>query len=179
MLIGATVITILVAVLLYLAMTRPARPVREHRWTMGWGLGFTGSVLAVLLGFGLFVGEQILHRDDDTIRVEAYGRQWDWRFVQPGPDGPVETMNVLYVPAGQPFDVVIRSDDVIHSFWVPRLGGKMDAVPGHTNILRLQADTPGEYEGRSAEFSGVGYAGMTFRVIAYDPANPPAIESQP
>ncbi|MGR3451631.1 MAG: hypothetical protein ACU0HS_14460 [Paracoccus sp. (in: a-proteobacteria)] len=82
------------------------------------------------------------------------------------------TQGVLYVPAGRPFDVAITSSDVIHSFWVPRLGGKMDAIPGHRNVHRLMANAPGTYEGLCAEFCGLGHSFMNFNVVAYDPAGP-------
>ena len=63
------------------------------------------------------------------------------------------------------------SRDVVHSFWVPRLAGKLDAVPGHVNVLRLEAPTPGTYVGQSAEFSGIGYRDHVFTVRAHDAAS--------
>lgn len=174
MLIGAALITALVLVLVALALRRGAAPTSERRWTIHWGLGFTMSVLALLLGFGLWTGERMISRADDALRVEAEARQWGWRFTQPGPGGErVTTEGVLYVPTGAPFDIVLRSADVIHSFWVPQLGGKMDAIPGHENIHRLQADAPGRHEGLCAEFCGLGHAAMRFEVVVYDPDGPP------
>lgn len=177
MLIGAGLITVLVMVLLSLALLRnktgedPGRS--ERRWIYGWGLGFTLTGLTLLLGFALWTGERMLARDDGTPTVQAHASQWTWNFVQPGPDGaPVATRGVLYVPAGRPFDVQITSTDVIHGFWVPQLGGKMDAIPGHPNLHRLMATTPGRYEGQCAEFCGRGHAFMRFEVVAYDPAGP-------
>jgi cytochrome c oxidase subunit 2 len=64
-------------------------------------------------------------------------------------------------------DVHIRSEDVIHSFWVPRLAGKMDAIPGHVNVLRIQVDQPGVYRGVCAEFCGLEHATMSFEVRAH------------
>ena len=81
-----------------------------------------------------------------------------------------ETRDVLHIPAGRPVDVEITTADVIHSFWVPRLAGKLDAIPGHVNVLRIEADGPGEFKGVSAEFNGTGYLAHRFRVIAHDPA---------
>lgn len=177
MLIGAGLITALVMVLLSLALLRntpggdPERS--ERRWIYGWGLGFTLTGLTLLLGFALWTGERMLARDDDTLTVQAQASQWVWNFVQPGPEGqPVATQGVLYVPAGRPFDIVITSTDVIHGFWVPQLGGKMDAIPGHPNLHRLMAATPGRYEGQCAEFCGRGHPFMRFEVVAYDPAGP-------
>lgn len=177
MLIGAGLITVLVLALAGLALWRGPRPVSERRWTIWWGLGFSMSVLAVLLGFALWTGERMIARGDGALQVQAEARQWGWRFVQPGPGGPVATEGVLYVPAGQPFDIVLTSRDVIHSFWVPQLGGKMDAIPGHRNIHRLQADAPGRHEGLCAEFCGLGHAAMRFEVVVYDPAAPPPFVS--
>lgn len=172
MLAGAGLISLLVWVMVWLAIRRGARPQNERRWIMGWGLGFSLSVLALVLGFALWIGERMLARDDGAVQVSAQAYQWGWTFTQPGPDGPVETRGALYVPAGQPFDVEITATDVIHSFWVPQLGGKMDAIPGHVNRHRLTADAPGVYEGLCAEFCGLGHSDMRFVVVAYDPAGP-------
>lgn len=169
MLIGAAVITALVWLLLALAWRGDAtRAGGERLWIWGLGVGFTMSVLVVLVAYGVWVGERILARDDGALRVAAHARQWGWEFTQPGPDGtPIVTQDVLYVPAGRPFDIEITSSDVIHSFWVPRLGGKMDAVPGRVNLARLQADAPEVLEGLCAEFCGVGHSVMRFSVIVY------------
>ncbi|WEF25195.1 cytochrome B [Paracoccus sp. S3-43] len=177
MLAGAGLITLLVFGLAGLALWRGPRPAGERGWIVWWGLGFTMSVLAVLLGFALWTGERMIARDGGALQVRAEAYNWGWRFTQPGPDGPVLTEGILYVPAGQPFDIVLTSPDVIHSFWVPQLGGKMDAIPGHENVHRLQADAPGRHEGLCAEFCGLGHAAMRFEVVVYDPAAPPAFTS--
>lgn len=174
MLAGAVAITALVLAMVWQALRRDPAPQSERRWIIGWGLGFTMAVLALLLGFALWIGERMLARDDGALQVAAHARQWGWTFTQPGPDGaPVTTEGVLYIPAGRAFDVVLTAEDVIHSFWVPRLGGKMDAIPGHRNIHRLTAASPGTYEGLCAEFCGLGHTAMRFSVVAYDPEGPP------
>ena len=170
---GAGLITVLVLALAWIALRGGPRATAERPWTIWWGLAFPLAVLAVLVGFALWIGEGMIARDDGAHRVQAEAYQWGWSFVQPGPDGPVRTEGVLYVPAGRPFDIVLTSRDVIHSFWVPQLGGKMDAIPGHRNVHRLQADAPGRYEGLCAEFCGLGHAAMRFEVVVYDPAGPP------
>ncbi|MCL4067951.1 cytochrome c oxidase subunit II [Pseudomonas sp. GX19020] len=176
MLTGATLITLLVLVLVWRGFARQGiRPPAESFWIRGMGLGFSFAVLIAVVSAGIWVGERIQARPSaDVVRVEAIARQWSWRFNQPGPDGAmIGTEGRLYIPAGTPIDVVIRSDDVIHAFWVPQLAGKMDALPGRDNLLRIEASAPGLYHGTSAEFSGIGYAGMRFEVLAYDPASPP------
>lgn len=177
MLAGAVLITIMVLALVWRGFARvEGNAPGETFWIKGMGLGFSFAVLIAVVGAGIWVGERIQPRPGaDVIRVEAIARQWGWRFLQPGPDGTmIETERRLYIPAGQPVDVVIRSEDVIHAFWVPQLAGKMDALPGRDNLLRIEAFLPGLYHGTSAEFSGIGYAGMRFEVLAYDPADPPA-----
>lgn len=178
MLAGATAIFLLVTILLVLAFRRGGGPSgeaadirRETVWIKGLGLGFTMAVLAALTVWGLWIGEQLLPRPGtDVVAVEAEGRQWVWRFTYPDAPGRM-TEDELHIPASRPVDVHITSTDVIHSFWVPRLAGKLDAIPGHVNVLRIEAWEPGEYAGFSAEFSGTGYRRHTFTVIAHEAAD--------
>lgn len=177
MLLGGTAITVLVMGLIAMALRRrPADDTdarAERVWIHGWGLGFSAMVLTALLATGIVIGERMLARDDGAPRVQAIAMQWGWQFAQPGPDGtPVTTDGILYVPAGQDFEIAIEARDVIHSFWVPQLGGKMDAIPGRVNLHRLRADAPGRYEGLCAEFCGIGHSDMRFEVVAYDPTAP-------
>lgn len=177
MLAGAAVLTALVWGLVAWGFRRPAVTPRSTRfWALGMGVAMPLAVLVVLVGAGLWIGEHMQARPNtQAVQVHAQARQWAWRFTQAGVSGQaVHTDNVLYIPAGQPVHVHITSADVIHSFWVPRLGGKMDAIPGHRNVLRIQADAPGRYQGISAEFSGVGYGQMSFEVIAYAQGQVPA-----
>jgi heme/copper-type cytochrome/quinol oxidase subunit 2 len=139
-------------------------------WVGGLGLAFPLTVLAALLIWGLVLGERYLvPADDGAPLVEAEARQWAWTFRYPG-TGRAETENILVIPAGRPVDVAITSVDVIHSFWVPRLAGKLDAIPGHRNVLRIEAFEPGDFAGVGAEFSGAGYADFRFTVRAVDAA---------
>lgn len=174
---GAVLLTVLVLALLWLGFRRrSAPPPGERFWVQGLGLWFSLAILTAVVAGGIVVGERLQPRPaPGVVRVEAIARQWDWRFRQPGPDGAVvETTGRLHIPAATPVDVVIRSEDVIHSFWVPHLAGKLDAIPGRDTVLRIEADSPGTYHGRSAEFSGIGYTGMVFEVLAYPPGDPPA-----
>lgn len=100
----------------------------------------------------------------DVLQVRVVGHQWWWEFEYP--DLGIVTANELHIPTGQPVQLTITSADVLHSFWVPRLGGKMDAVPGRQNKLWLQADEPGTYLGQCAELCGTSHANMRLRVIA-------------
>lgn len=177
MLAGAAALTLMVLMLVALAFGRP-REVPEQRWTFGMGVWFSLAVLTLTLCAALWVGERILPHGA-ALEVRAHARQWVWTFTHPGRDGPAVEEGVLHIPAGQPVDVLITATDVIHSFWVPRLGGKMDAIPGRQNRLRIEASRPGTYEGLCAEFCGLEHAAMRFEVIAHDPADwPPAREGR-
>lgn len=175
MLVGGTLIFGLMMVLLALAFRpRPERVAGEARqvrvWIIALGLAFPMVVLMALLVVALIVGERLLPRDDaGAVQVAAEGRRWSWSFSYADAPGR-NTVDVLHIPAGRPVDVAITSVDVIHSFWVPRLAGKLDAIPGQVNVLRIEADEPGTFRGLSAEFSGVGYDHFSFRVTAHDPA---------
>lgn len=100
----------------------------------------------------------------DAMHVEVTGHQWWFEFHYPEAD--IYTANVMVIPAGQEVCAELTSQDVIHSFWVPALNGKRDVIPGQTEILRLEADEPGEYWGHCAEFCGLSHSLMRTRVEA-------------
>jgi cytochrome c oxidase subunit 2 len=97
------------------------------------------------------------------------GHQWWWE-VQYADSGVVGA-NEVHLPAGRKVRVLLRSDDVIHCFWVPRLARKMDCIPGRDNYIWLEADEPGVYQGRCAEYCGTQHAWMNFKVYVHTPAD--------
>lgn len=99
-----------------------------------------------------------------SINVRVVGHQWWWEVEYPG--FKVETANEIHIPVNRPIYVAITSNDVIHSFWIPRLAGKQDLEPGRTNHLTLEADEPGRYLGQCAEYCGLSHANMRLRVFA-------------
>ena len=170
MLIGSAVLFLLVVGIFIQVVRRPGwgSSVSPTRWLVLGGLVLPAIVLLPLLAYGLVTGERLLPLTGNAPpqRVDAIAAQWNWTFRYPDHDG-VETRNMLLLPAGTPVDMVVTSKDVIHAFWVPRFAGKVDAVPGRVNRLRIQADQPGRYEGTCDEFCGLGHAGMRFGVIVY------------
>jgi cytochrome c oxidase subunit II len=106
---------------------------------------------------------------NDGVEIEVVGHQWWWEVNYP--ELQVTTANEIHIPAGRPACVTLTSDDVIHSFWVPRLAGKQDMVPGRTIELQLQANEPGVYHGECAEYCGLSHGIMLFQVVADEPAN--------
>jgi cytochrome c oxidase subunit II len=103
----------------------------------------------------------------DAVNVRVIGHQWWWEFQYP--DLGVTTANELHIPTGVPVNVTLESADVIHSFWVPLLAGKQDAIPGRVNRIWMQADKDGTYFAQCAEFCGVQHALMRFLVVAESP----------
>ncbi|MAI70673.1 MAG: cytochrome c oxidase subunit II [Rhodopirellula sp.] len=95
------------------------------------------------------------------------GHQWWWEIEYAGTD--VVSANEIHIPTGKRLRVQLSSADVIHSFWVARLARKMDAIPGRENFIWLEADEPGVYQGRCAEFCGTQHAWMNFLVHAHEP----------
>lgn len=105
------------------------------------------------------------------LTIEVTGHQWWWQVVYKDDDGEplFETANEFHVPVGRPVRFVLRSADVIHSFWVPLLGGKTDMIPGQENVAWLRADTAGTYRGQCAEYCGLQHAHMAFDLFAMPP----------
>ncbi|KAF0212890.1 MAG: cytochrome c oxidase subunit 2 [Methylocystaceae bacterium] len=175
MLAGSAAIFALVMLLLLIAYRRTPAPHQSERrqerfWLYGLGLAFPLVTLAALLIYGLVLGETLLPKSGEkVVTVRAEARQWSWSFGYADAAGR-RTQGVLHIPAGRPVNVEITSLDVVHSFWAPRLAGKLDAIPGQVNVLRIEAAAPGEYHGVGAEFSGPGYSGDAFTVIAHDAA---------
>ncbi|MGH2771239.1 MAG: cytochrome c oxidase subunit II, partial [Actinomycetota bacterium] len=103
----------------------------------------------------------------DVLEVKVVGQRWWWEYQYPGLG--VITANELHIPVGRPVVLSLESKDVIHSYWVPKLAGKQDVVPGQTNHLTLKADRPGEYRGQCAEYCGLSHANMRNVVISHTP----------
>jgi cytochrome c oxidase subunit 2 len=169
MTVGTVAIWIGVLVLaLYAARTRRS-PSEEAatRLIVGAGVAFPLAVLTLLLVFGLAELPAIQAPSRDTrLGIEISGSQWWWRvrYMQPGRE-PIELANELRLPAGRRVNVTVASRDVVHSFWVPALAGKMDMIPGRVNRLALEPTRVGTYRGTCAEFCGMSHARMSFAVV--------------
>jgi cytochrome c oxidase subunit 2 len=157
---------------------------------IGGGVVFPTVVLAGLLAYGLaMLPPLVAPAPEGSLRVAVTGEQYWWRvrYLPAGDGAPIELANELVLPAGEPVQLILESSDVIHSFWVPSLAGKMDMIPGRTTRLVLEPTAPGVYRGACAELCGTSHAHMGFfvRVVeraAFDgwlaaqaaPAQPPA-----
>jgi cytochrome c oxidase subunit 2 len=174
-----SVATVVTWLLLAFAATRRRGTLAEHApadagggqlWLLIGGIIVPGVTFAVLFVLTLlrmddFPVHDGVHR---TAEIRVVGHRWWWemRYLGDSPDLSFATANELHIPVGQPVELELQSVDVIHSFWVPALHGKVDLIPGSKNRLRLQADEPGTYEGQCAEFCGAEHANMRILVVA-------------
>jgi cytochrome c oxidase subunit 2 len=154
------------------------RPVSEEaasRLIFWAGVVFPVTVLTALLVYALWLLPSLrpfAGGDQADLRVEVVGNQFWWRVVYHRPDGTeVISANEVRLPVGQRVEFQLESADMIHSFWIPALGGKMDLVPGRTNRLSLSATKVGTYRGQCAEFCGTSHARMAFPVVVMEPAD--------
>jgi cytochrome c oxidase subunit 2 len=137
------------------------------------GIAFPVVVLTALLVWGLSLTEDLAEEPTgDELRIRVAGEMWWWRVAYLDRQGRevFQDANEVHVPVGRPVVFELTSNDVIHSFWVPRLAGKLDMIPGRTNLLRLTATEPGVYGGQCAEYCGGPHALMGFVVVAHPPA---------
>jgi cytochrome c oxidase subunit 2 len=135
------------------------------------GVVFPSLTLALLLGYGLWVMRPAdMFAGGKPLRVEIVGERWWWRVIYRDSSGtPVESANELRIPTGRRIEITLTTKDVIHSFWVPQLAGKLDMVPGRANTLTFIANMPGISRGQCAEFCGGPHAMMGFYVVALEP----------
>jgi len=173
-----TVVWFAVAIAALIAMRRGHRAAAVHlsdpRLSRNVGIATGISVIALiaLLTQSVVTGRALnTIRTGDALRINVTGNQWWWdvRYDNPQASLQVTTANEIHIPVGKPVAISLFSNDVIHSFWVPNLQGKIDLVPGRRNELWLQADKAGVYRGQCAEYCGLQHAKMALVVVADPP----------
>lgn len=137
------------------------------------GVVFPSVTLCVLLAYALWLMPGLrpfAQAGAAGLRIEITGRQFWWEVVyRPAQGPPVASANEVRLPVGERVEFTLKSADVIHSFWIPPLGGKMDMIPGRTNRLSLMATKPGIFRGPCAEYCGTSHALMAFSAVAMEP----------
>jgi cytochrome c oxidase subunit II len=168
----------IIAVLLLGALMRrrPAAPphaLGREAGGMGWiyiGVGVSTLALLVSLFYTLVTLQAVAQPSPApalTVTVTAYDWWWKIEYVDgPDPSRRFVTANEIHIPVGLPVKISLRSADVIHAFWVPRLAGKTQSIPGQINTQWIQADAPGVYRGQCSQFCGPQHAHMAFEVVA-------------
>ena len=185
----ASFVVVLVTVLLLVALFRKRRDAsaepqlnsgreRGLLWFVGLlGAAFPIAVLGTLMGFNIYTENVITARAQAPTRViEVIGHRWWWEVIYP--QEGITTANELHIPAGESVQIKVTTKDVIHSFWVPQLNGKIDTIPGQTNTISIEADQPGAFRGQCAEYCGLQHAKMAFWVVADAPQDYQAWVSQ-
>ena len=152
---------------------RPGRedPVQIHGNTkleIGWTLA-PALILALVAVPTVFTIFKLARKPPRALEVTVIGHQFWWEYHYK--DMGIVSANELHLPVGRPVELELRGADVIHSFWIPRLGGKTDVVPGRRNHMSVRADRPGTYLGQCTEFCGLSHANMRLRAIAQRPAD--------
>ncbi|HKS28071.1 MAG TPA: cytochrome c oxidase subunit II [Pyrinomonadaceae bacterium] len=151
--------------------TRPeAEQERRMSRTVIAGVALTILILFVLLVSSYLTGRKIYsagYSAQGALMIEVTGHQWWWdvRYNDPSPSRMVTTANEIHIPVGRAVVFRLTSADVIHSFWIPNLHGKMDLIPGHYTNIWIKADRAGTYRGQCAEFCGYQHAHMAFTVV--------------
>lgn len=151
---------------------RPHNPRRAKLLIIGGAAVVPTIVLSALLAYGLRTLPMLLApAPEGSLQIHVEGLQWWWRVTYPAADGAttVELANEIRLPVGQPVQFSLSSEDVIHAFWIPSLGGKVDMIPGRETRLTLEPTRTGVFRGACAEYCGSSHALMSFDVVVMEP----------
>lgn len=173
LMVGALAIFMGVMLLLAVALRRRPGPVRTRLWIVGGGLVLPGVLLAALFVWTLPLTpawKPVPPPGALVVAVTGHLWWWDVRYRDPATGTEIRTANEIRIPAGRAVYLALATADVIHSFWVPQLAGKLDMIPGRLQHLLLSAERPGVYRGQCAEFCGDQHARMALHVVALPPA---------
>jgi cytochrome c oxidase subunit 2 len=170
MYVGAAIVTLLVTALMLVPfLRRRERPANRTLFLWGGGVALPGVTLTALVPYVMTIGHETrASTTPDRLSVDVTGYLYWWGMsYRRGGDPPlVDAANELRLPVGEPVELLLRANDVIHSFWAPSLAGKTDMIPGRVNRMVIQADRPGIYRGQCAEYCGQQHSLMAFDVIA-------------
>lgn len=144
-------------------------PVSDDQWIVWGGIAIPVIILGILAVSTVQATAELRRPSANAVHLEVVGKRWWWQVTYP--DYHFATANEIHVPAGQPLEIGLDSDNVIHSFRVPQLAGTVDLIPGQHNVLRFTPRTPGTYRGVCAEFCGIEHARMEFLVIVETPGD--------
>jgi cytochrome c oxidase subunit 2 len=173
MYISAAIVTLLVIVLMLVPFVRRRERAASEKWFLwGGGIALPAVALTLLVPYVFTVGHETrAATTPDHISIEMTGHLYWWQvsYRRGGALSPVGSANELRLPVGEPVELLLGANDVIHSFWVPNIAGKVDMIPGRVNRTVIQVDRPGIYRGQCAEYCGLQHSLMAFDVIAMPP----------
>lgn len=174
-------VTLIMCGLIFWVATRRRGTLAEHaawdapndkRWVVIGGFAIPATILAIIFVLTLKtmaaypLGDNEMRMPEASIAVTGHQWWWEIEYRYGSDHDRVVTANELHIPAGKPVDIELNTRDVIHSFWIPRLHGKVDLVPGFANRIRVQADQPGLFRGECGEYCGPQHAHMILLVQA-------------
>lgn len=165
----ATFLLLMIAVALPKRKESSGPPLGSTRFVVLSGVILPTIVLFTLMFYSLSASLTVRTPQDTAMTIRVIGHRWWWDVVYP--EQGIVTANEIHIPAGVPILIKLTSQDVVHSFWVPNLGGKMDLVPGKLNLFWMQSDRPGLFRGQCAEYCGLQHALMAFMVVVLEPAD--------
>jgi cytochrome c oxidase subunit II len=162
--------TVVAAAIYAIRVKRGTHTERDaNLFIIGGGVALPTVVLAALLWYGLPMVPQVMALAPlEALRIHVTGKQWWWRVQYVTANGFIETANELRLPVGQRVELQLSSPDIIHSFWVPSIAGKMDMIPGRITRLALEPTRTGTFRGACAEYCGASHALMAFDVVVTD-----------
>lgn len=168
---GAIVFAVVMALAAYAVFGARERASRlsVRALVVGGGVAFPAVTLTALLVYSVVRAAGLYApAGGEPLRIEVIGEQWWWRVHYLDREGGRDfaTANEIRVPVNRTVELTLRSADVLHSFWVPNLAGKLDMIPGRANRMRLRAARAGAYRGQCAEYCGGPHALMAFFVVA-------------
>lgn len=172
---AAAVIFLLVLVSLLISIFGRAqlrRRISPMQLVVGGGIILPLIVLSIMVPFNVYVSSGVSDsRGEDTLTIRVRGHQWWWdiEYDFAGPTPGFYTANEIWLPVGEPVELILTSADVIHSLWFPKLAGKLDLIPGRRNRMMIEADVPGVSRGQCAEFCGLSHAKMALFAVAVPP----------
>jgi cytochrome c oxidase subunit 2 len=185
LLIISLLVTVIIAVLLVIAIFRHREKMTvdaQGRMPLGRGAGglswiYIGVGISTVVLFASAVWTLLTlsavaspaTKPALTLEVSAHQWWWEVKYLNDEPSQTFVTANEIHIPVGKPVRINVETSDVIHSFWVPQLAGKIDVIPGQHNSTWIQADKPGDYAGQCMEYCGTQHAHMAFHVIAQAP----------
>jgi cytochrome c oxidase subunit 2 len=137
-------------------------------WIVWGGVIVPVVILGVLAATTVEATAELRRPQPGAVHAEVVGKRWWWAVSYP--DQGITTANEIHLAVGRPAEIGLTSTDVIHSFWVPQLAGKVDTIPGQRNVLRFTPTSVGVYRGECAEFCGIQHAHMDLLVIVQTPA---------
>jgi len=146
---------------------------KENHFIVVGGIIIPVLILAVVGATTVTTTAALRKPSSKPVRIEVVGKLWWWQVTYV--DDGFTTANEIHIPAGEPIEIGLDSDNVIHSFWVPQLAGKVDLIPDQHNVLRFTASAtgtfPSAFRGECAEFCGIGHAQMAFIVDVLTPGD--------